>query len=91
MTHGERRKAQILEAGLTLWPNVTARSVARVCGITHQGVLYHFDNTDALCEAIATHAVRSGCKRVVPMLIVARHESTAGLTAEERSDFLKSL
>jgi len=88
MTHGDRRKAQILDTGLSLWPNVTARAIARELDMTHQGVLYHFHSADALCNAVAEHAVRVSDERVIPQLIVARHSAVAGLSAEIRTDWL---
>jgi AcrR family transcriptional regulator len=88
MTHGDRRKAQILEAGLALWPNVTARSIARALDMTHPGVLYHFGSAEKLCEAVAAHAVRTRDARVVPQLIVAHHPAVAGMGAADRADWL---
>jgi AcrR family transcriptional regulator len=91
MKHGERRKAQILETGLTLWPDITARSIAKVIGLTHSAVLYHFKSSDALKDAIANHAVGIRCDRVVPMLIVARHAAVETLTNVERANFLSQV
>lgn len=91
MKHGERRKAQILEAGLQLWPDVSARSIAKAVGLTHSAVLYHFTSSDALKLAIAAHAVYVQCKRVVPMLIVGQHPAAANLTSAERTGFLSQV
>lgn len=88
MSHGDRRRAQILDAGLALWPDVTARNVAKSLGLTHSAVLYHFKTSQALRDAIAVHAFAVKCRRVVPMLIVARHPASSVLSAVERTEYL---
>lgn len=92
MRHGDRVKAEMLEVGLQLWRThptlVTARAVGQRMGLTHTAVLYHWKTTGALKAAIAEHAVARRDPVVVPMLIVERHPSVAGLTADERAAFL---
>lgn len=92
MRHGDRVKAEMLEVGLQLWRThsslVTARAIGQRMGMTHTAVLYHWKTTGALKAAIAQHAVAVRDPVVVPMLIVERHPSVAGLTADERAAFL---
>lgn len=87
-THGERRKRDILAAGVQLWPDVTARSVARVLDITHSAILYHFGTVAALRDAVAVEAVRTADSRVVPMLITARHPAADVLSSDQRQGYL---
>lgn len=95
MKHGDRRKAQILEAGLQLWhdgeSNVTARGIAKLLGMTHTAILYHYKNSDELKLSIARHAVVSKDRTVLPMLIVSRHPSVAHFTDADRDFYLKML
>lgn len=95
MKHGERRKAQILDAGLQLWRedagSVTARGIAKLLGLTHTAVLYHCKNSDALKKSIADHAVAVGDPVVVPMLITARHAAVANMSDADRSAYLNQL
>ena len=88
MKHGDRRKEQILQAGLALWPNVTARSIARALDMTHPGVLYHFSTAEALSNAVAAYAVRIGDAQIVPQLIVAHHPVVAGMDGAARAAWL---
>jgi AcrR family transcriptional regulator len=90
-THGERRKAKIIEAGLALWRDgktVSARAIGREVGITHRTCLYHFGNAVALRDAVAVEAVRVGDAVIVPQLIVARHPAADALSASDRRRFL---
>lgn len=82
------RKDQILAIGLEQWPNVSARSIAKRLKTVHSAVLYHFGNSVALHDAIATEAVRVGDKRVVPLLIVSKHKAAASLDDATRRAFL---
>jgi AcrR family transcriptional regulator len=93
-THGERRKAAIIEAGLALWRidpvTVSARKIGAKLGMTHSAVLYHFDNADGLKNAIASEAVRIGDGVIVPQLIAARHPAAAGIAPADRRRYLAS-
>lgn len=95
MKHGERRKAQILETGLELWrtspANVSARQIAKMLGMTHTAVLYHWKTSDALKLAIADHAIRMRDPIVVPMLIVSKHPAISILSNTERMDYLSQV
>lgn len=92
MKHGERRKAQILDTGLQLWRSThttpTARSIAKSLGMTHTSVLYHFKTSEALKQAVATHAVNQRDPIIVPMLIATRNPAASALTEAEKSAFL---
>jgi len=90
MKHGERRKVQILETGLRLWPNVSARGIGREIDLTHTAVLHHMGTAEALRDAVAAYAVMQRCKRVVPQLIVEKHPAATVLTAAERLEFLSN-
>lgn len=95
MKLGERRKAEILDAGLQLWRQTrtapTARAIAKSLGMTHTTVLYHFKSGEGLGQALATYAVQSRDPVTVPMLIVARNAATAILSEDEKAAFLRTV
>lgn len=84
------RKQAILKLGVTMWPDVSARAIARELHTAHSAVLYHFGGAAALRDAVAIEAVRVGDARVVPMLIVTGHAAAAELDAGERRRWLES-
>lgn len=91
--HGERVRADILRTGLDLWREggataLSARAIGRVLGLTHAGVLYHFEGHGVLRNAIASYAVETGDETVIPQLIVAAHPAIAHLTVETRRHYL---
>lgn len=92
---GARTRASIVEIGLQVWretpEKVNANHIASLVGITHGACLYHFKTVDLLRDAIAQHAVRTGDKIVVPMLLAARHPATAELTTEQKAEYLSNL
>lgn len=88
---GDQVKAAILQTGLLMWPNVTARGVGERLGLTHAGVIYHTGSSDGLRKAVAEYAVRIKDARVVPQLIVARHPAADQLSAADRAAFLAQL
>lgn len=92
MKHGERRKAQILEAALQLWRNnntvPTARLIAKSMDMTHTTILYHFKDGETLKHAVATYAVNQRDPVIVPMLIAARNPAASSLTEAEKAAFL---
>lgn len=51
---GKATKFEILEVGLKLYPYVTPVKVAKVLGITHAAVIYHFPD---LRQAVKEYAV----------------------------------
>lgn len=93
MKLGERRKAQILDAGLQLWRQhqvaPTARAIAKSLGMTHTTVLYHFKSSENLTRSLAAYAVQVRDEVTVPMLIATRNPATAMLTETEKAEFLK--
>lgn len=64
---GRETKFKILEAGLVLWPNATPSAIAKMIGVKHSTVLYHFPNVK---EAIKQYAISVKDKRVVAMLVL---------------------
>lgn len=90
-THGERRKTEILQAGLRLWPDVSARNIGRHIGMTHTAILYHFGSAAALRDAVAVHAVRCADARVIPALLVERHAAVAGMSIADRAAYLRAV
>jgi AcrR family transcriptional regulator len=70
---------------------VTATRVASLVGITHGAVLYHFDSTDGMRDAIAAHAVWKSDTVIVPQLIAMRHPSTAHMDNVERSAYFSRM
>ena len=95
MKHGERRKEEILKAGIQLWRQEqiapTARAIAKSLGMTHTTILYHFKDTENLKRALAGYAVQSRDPVIVPMLIAARNAATAMLTEAEKSAYLSAI
>lgn len=91
MTHGEKTKQRIVTTGLQLWPNVSARKIARALGLTHTAVLYHYGTSAALRDAVALHAVAVGDRAIVPQLIASRHAAAASLTAAQRAEYLAAV
>lgn len=82
MTKGEETKIRILEAGVKLWPNITARAIGEEIGLTHPLVAYHFGKK--IKEAVAAYAVETGKSRVIAQLIATKHPSAHKLTPSER-------
>ena len=75
-------RKSILDIGVKLWPNVTAREIARQLDMTHPNISYHFG--DKLKDAIAAHAVDIGNSRVIAQLIATKHKAVRKLSAIER-------
>lgn len=88
MRNSEKTKKLILEAGLKLWPNITAREIARQVGITHPAVAYHFGKD--LSNAVARYAVEIGDSRVIAQLIATKHEVALNLTAACKAKHMKA-
>lgn len=78
-------KLKILDAGLKLWPDVTLSKVARALDLnSHVNVIYHFQTTEKLKDAVAEHAVAVGNSRVIMQLIAANHPAVAKLSQADR-------
>lgn len=88
MAHGDQVKARIIAAGLSHWSEcdgaVSVRALARIVGMNHASLLYHFKSRAALCDAIACEAVRTRDPRILPRLIVSGHPAAASLSADDR-------
>lgn len=90
-THGDKVRLKILEAGLKVWPDVTASSVARAGGFNSpNAVLYHFPRK-TLKNAVAEHAVDTGCSKVIVQLIAHGHKATRKMTKEQRDKHFKAV
>lgn len=92
--HGQRRKAAILSEGLRLWreggeANVSARKIGKTLGLTHSGVLYHFDNSaETMRREIASQAVALADVPIIRQLIVANHAAVAHMDGTMRATYL---
>lgn len=87
LSKGEETKLVMLAAGVKLWPNVTARAIARKIGLTHSAVAYHFK--DDLLDQVAAHAVVTGNSKVITQLIATNHKAVRKLSLAERMKHLK--
>lgn len=83
-------RREILDAGVKLWPKVTARSVARSMGNTHAMIHYYY-NAEELVDAVAAHAVDTGNSRVIAQLIATKHKAVRKLSPNERTKHLRAL
>lgn len=90
MKHGDRIKKKILDAGVSLWPDVTPSTVARKLEMTHAAVLYHYTAT-ALKDAVAVHAVENKNASVIVSLLAMKHKATRDLTQEERDHYWRKI
>lgn len=79
--HGDKKRREILDSVLSVWANdpanLTVRQIAKKCGISHGGILYHFGSIDQLKHEAATLAVQTENSRVIAQLILTRHPSIA--------------
>lgn len=78
----EQIRRDILDMGVKIWPDVTAREIARRLGMSHPNVSYHFG--EELKDAVAAHAVETGNSRVIAQLIATKHKAIKRLTVLER-------
>lgn len=87
-------KDKIIETGLQLWRDdpakVTANGIARILGVSHVAVLYHFQTAENMRRAIAAEAVRIGDSRVITHLIASRHLAVVDMPASERAQHFKN-
>lgn len=90
MTQGEKAKLRLLQAGIRVWPDVTASNVARDAGFkSHKIVSYHFPG--GIKDAVAQHAVETGNPHIIVQLIGMGHESVAGLSEAAKRRYIKSV
>lgn len=91
MTHGDKVKSVILDTGVKMWPNVSARAIGRELSMTHSAVLYHFGDIEALKNAVATRAVELKESAIIVELIAQKHPSIADMTDAERQRHMKAV
>lgn len=88
---GAERRLQILDAGVAIWPNVSARNIGKSLDLSHAAILYHFKSSAALRDAVAQHAVDRMDKRVVAALLVEQHPATSQMDDADRRACLEGL
>ncbi len=91
--HGERVKGTIIQTALALWREggeraVSARAIGKKMGLTHAGVIYHFNGIAGLMDAVKREAIASGDTKIIPQLIVAGDPLVAGWSAADRQTWL---
>ena len=91
MKKAEETKLKILNAGLICWPDISTRNVGTQCRLTHSAVLHHFPGDGVLREAIASHAVDTGNKRVVRLLICQDHPAIMHMQPLERAEWFAGI
>lgn len=91
MKAGEKTKQNILDAGVSVWPDVSLSNVARAAGLkSHRSVSYYFATED-LKDAVAAHAVASGNSRVIVQLLAVNHKAVKKLSTEDRERHLNKI
>jgi AcrR family transcriptional regulator len=90
VSKGDRTKEKILNVGMKLWPDVTAREIGRQLEMTHANVAYHFGSQKELIKSIKKHAIEIGNSRVIAHLILTRDSSVKAMPVAERSKHMKS-
>jgi AcrR family transcriptional regulator len=89
MTHGNRKRNEILVAGLAMWPNVSARAIGRAVHLSHSAVLYHFKNSDDLAMSIARYAIETDASKVIVQLLASDHPAVSDMSPELRRRYFK--
>lgn len=90
MKKGEATKLLMLETGIKLWPNVTARAIGRKIGLTHSAVAYHF-NDGELKDSVAAYAVETGNSKVIAQLIATNHKAVRKMSQADKMKHLSAL
>lgn len=62
---GRIRRFEILETGLVLYPFVSASAIAKLIGIKHSTVLYHFKDVK---KAVEEYALEVNDERVLKLM-----------------------
>lgn len=91
--HGERQIAKIVQAGIELWHEggasaVTARGIGKRVGLSHAGVLFHFQGIAGLRWEVKCAAIEAGDTKIIPQLITAQDDAVAHFTDEQRRQWL---
>lgn len=89
ISKSEKTKKKILEAGLKLYPDITARAIAREVEITHPLVSHYFG--ESIKDAVAEYAVKVGNSRVIAQLIAVKHKAIKKLSAAERKRHMNAV
>ncbi len=83
----------ILKTGIKAWlkdpESVTASNVARMCGMTHGSVLYHFPY--GVKDAVIEYALSTRNSKIIAQLIAQGHKSADSFSPSERLEYLKLL
>lgn len=82
-------KKKILDMGVKLWPDVTAREIARRLDMTHPSIAYHFGS--GLKDAVAEHAVRMGNSKVIAQLIATKHKAVKSMDCQDKQKHLSAV
>jgi methylmalonyl-CoA mutase cobalamin-binding subunit len=90
-SHGDKVKLKILDAGVSLWPDVSARSIGRRLNMTHSAVLYHFGDISLLRDAVANYAVEKNKSAIIVSLIAQGHSCVASMSDAERQRHMKAI
>lgn len=90
---GDQSRNEIIQAAIALWHEkgergVSARAIGKVVGLTHAGVIYHFDGIAGLMDAVKRQAIAAGDRKIIPQLIVAGDPLVAGWPVEDRQRWL---
>lgn len=93
--HGERQRALIIRTGLELWHRsgataVTARGIGKELGLSHAGVIYHFQGIADLLKQVKEAAIVQGDTRIIPQLITSGDPAVAHFTDEQRRAWLSA-
>lgn len=94
--HGERQKAAMIQAGITLWHQggvaaVTARGIGKIVGKSHAGVLFHFDGgITTLRQEVKQAAISAGDRIIIQSLLVARDPAVQHFTDEQRRAWMNA-
>lgn len=93
MSHSDDVKAKILNVGIELWPNVTARAIARTIepNMSHTAILYHFGSAELLALDIARYAVATGNSKIIAQLIVNQHPAVAHMAPATRRKHMQAM
>lgn len=86
MTKGEQTKKKILEAGLTMWGNISLRAIAKKMKLSGTAVNYHF-KAHELPDAVAAYAVQVKHKGVIKQLIATDHPAVSKMAKAERMTY----
>lgn len=93
MKHGERMKLKMLQTGIEVWhkshKDVTARNIARVLGMAHTAVYYHFPL--GIEKAVAKHALKIKDKTIIIQMIAMNHPVVSHFTPYDKLHWLNKI